>query len=79
MEQAVARRVRFLRRSGRAEMLVALRHLPGRLKKHNPLDCGRPGCKLCHRDKIFDDSRRDEALADLKMREGLRETILDSD
>ena len=26
----------------------------GWLRKRHPLACGRPGCQLCHWDKIFD-------------------------
>lgn len=40
---------RFLGRFGSSAAKVEA----GRFRKRHPLDCGRPGCLLCHSEKVF--------------------------
>lgn len=43
----------------------------GKFRKKHAMDCGKPGCLLCHFDKIFKIRSKKDIIADLKTKEEL--------
>jgi predicted metalloprotease len=43
----------------------------GMFRKKHAMDCGKPGCLLCHFDKIFKIKSKKDIIADLKTKEEL--------
>jgi len=47
-------------------------HCLGRFRKKHAMDCGKPGCFVCHSDKILKIPSKKEILADMRMKEQLK-------
>ena len=45
----------------------------GYYRKQDAYDCGKPGCQICHCEKVHHYARRQELKANLKFREELEE------
>lgn len=51
--QHTANAIKKQMRIAKAFGLTHLLKQPHRLAKHHALDCGNPGCLVCHSDKVF--------------------------
>lgn len=45
----------------------------GRYRKKDAYDCGKPGCKMCHGDKIWDQKTIKDEKSEFVFKEQLRE------
>ena len=69
-ERVVKNRKRLIKELGTD---LGTKQCDGMMDKKHPLDCGKPGCLVCHRSKLFDEATANSKRLEEKLKIDLEE------